>query len=62
MTDRTCATCAYRGEKIEDLASRPGYQCRRYAPRPVPNLQVTTWPHVKDDDWCGEYKKRGHDI
>ena len=61
MTDRTCAKCAYSGEEIKDSQDRQGYQCRRYAPRPAPHLKVTTWPHVKPDDWCGEYKKRGHD-
>ena len=61
MTDRKCANCAYRGVEIKDAKERPDYQCRRYAPRPTPNLQATTWPHVEADDWCGEYKKLGYD-
>ena len=55
---KACATCRYRGEPIKDVAERPGYQCRRHAPKPAYNLQVTRWPHVMADDWCGEYQPR----
>ena len=36
-------------------------QCRRSAPRLHPINQKTfmiegVWPHVRDDDWCGEFR------
>jgi hypothetical protein len=36
-------------------------QCRRSAPRLHPVNQKSfmiegVWPHVRDDDWCGEWK------
>ena len=36
-------------------------QCRRHAPMLHPINQKThmiegVWPHVRDDDWCGEWK------
>ena len=39
-------------------------QCRRMAPmlspqNAKPHMIEGVWPHVRDDDWCGEYKSVG---
>lgn len=58
----TCKTCCFY------LDPGPGYDsvCRRYPPLPLMQTgrgmvgeyhQVkSSYPHVNDDDWCGEYK------
>ena len=59
-----CTTCQFfdrhdaRG--AEGKAAQWG-QCRRSAPRlnPInakPHMIEGVWPHVRGDDWCGEYK------
>jgi hypothetical protein len=42
-------------------------QCRRMAPmlspqNAKPHMIEGVWPHVRDDDWCGEYKSVGKRI
>lgn len=42
-------------------------QCRRTAPALHPINQKTfmiegVWPHVRDDDWCGEFKASGRRV
>ena len=59
-----CVTCQYYDRR--NAASAEGRtvqwgQCRRTAPMLHPvNVKSYmiegVWPHVRDDDWCGEYR------
>jgi hypothetical protein len=54
MPNDTCETCRY----YKEIANDKGV-CRRVSPCPVDprvNGNVTTWPKVKPNDWCGEWK------
>ena len=59
-----CLTCQYfdrRNAKAKDVKSTQWGQCRRAAPmlspqNAKPHMIEGVWPHVRDDDWCGEYK------
>lgn len=65
MSRPTCTTCAFR-----DDAGGGEAICRRNPPqnglfpRPIRTLQgdavaphpVTSWPMVREDDWCGEHR------
>jgi hypothetical protein len=61
-----CLTCQYfdyHAAKSSEAQSTQWGQCRRAAPRlsPLnakPHMIEGVWPHVRDDDWCGEYKGR----
>ncbi|MFO1414162.1 MAG: hypothetical protein U1F10_09725 [Burkholderiales bacterium] len=62
MVDR-CIACNYydRGAKETDSRGVQWGQCRRQSPMLHPVNQKTymiegVWPHVRDDDWCGEWK------
>lgn len=49
---RECETCRYHDADMG--------QCRRRAPFPVqgaPN-DKPLWPHVFEDDWCGQWKAK----
>ncbi len=58
-----CVTCQYydRRNSTADGKGPMWGQCRRGAPRLHP-INVKSymiegvWPHVRDDDWCGEWK------
>lgn len=43
----TCQTCRFNTKEGE---------CRRYPP--VTTGAVTTWPLVRDPDWCGEHRAK----
>ena len=30
--------------------------CRRHAPKPPDSQAYASWPAVRPDDWCGEFK------
>ncbi len=45
-----CDTCKFYEPEEE--------QCRRNAPLPSDSGHVAIWPHVSEDDWCGEYTRR----
>lgn len=57
-----CGTCRFSREGPCDL------ECHRHAPQPrsewVPDgkaeigQEVTIWPAVDDDDWCGEWQSK----
>jgi hypothetical protein len=58
-----CIACNYydRGGKETESRGVQWGQCRRTAPLLHPINQKTymiegVWPHVRDDDWCGEWK------
>jgi len=58
-----CVACQFydRGNSQSDTRGIQWGQCRRSAPRLHPVNQKTfmiegVWPHVRDDDWCGEWK------
>lgn len=59
-----CIGCNYydrQGGKETDARGVQWGQCRRGAPMLHPINQKTymiegVWPHVRDDDWCGEWK------
>ena len=59
-----CMTCQYYDRRNASPADGKGPmwgQCRRAAPMLHP-INVKSymiegvWPHVRDDDWCGEWK------
>ena len=57
-----CETCQFYDREGESDGKGPQWgQCRRQAPRLHPvNLKTYmiegVWPHVRDDDWCGEWR------
>ena len=57
-----CVTCHYYDRRDRGEAKGPAWgQCRRTAPMLHPvNVKSYmiegVWPHVRDDDWCGEWK------
>jgi hypothetical protein len=60
MKAAACIDCEY----VEPVPAAPGLlRCRRYAPRPVPVSdpslgEMSVWPAVLPEDWCGEYLER----
>jgi hypothetical protein len=66
MTER-CRTCQYfdrNASMTKETKSTTWGQCRRMAPmlspqNTKPHMIEGVWPHVRDDDWCGEYKGLG---
>jgi len=62
-----CRTCQYfdRNHAVaKDAKSTQWGQCRRTAPalsplNQKPHMIEGVWPHVRDDDWCGEFKGLG---
>lgn len=59
-----CVACQYydrqTGKQTDSRGTQWG-QCRRSAPMLHPINQKSymiegVWPHVRDDDWCGEWK------
>jgi hypothetical protein len=56
-----CVTCAFYDRDDRDGDNPSWGQCRRTAPMLHP-VNVKTymiegvWPHVRDDDWCGEWR------
>ena len=58
-----CQGCQFydrQNAKANDASTQWG-QCRREAPRLHPinaksYMIEGVWPHVRDDDWCGEWK------
>jgi hypothetical protein len=62
---RACMNCDFAHETKHEIYSdepfESAYECRRYAPRPLPEDQAThEWPTVMPDDWCGEFAAREH--
>ncbi len=63
MADR-CSGCQYfdrTDARTAEGKSAQWGQCRRHAPALSPVNQKAhmiegVWPHVRGDDWCGEYK------
>ena len=59
-----CLSCQYfdrRNARSKDAKSTQWGQCRRSAPMlspqsAKPHMIEGVWPHVRDDDWCGEYR------
>ncbi len=59
-----CIACNYYDRQLNNQPDSRGIswgQCRRSAPMLHPINQKTfmiegVWPHVRDDDWCGEFK------
>jgi hypothetical protein len=59
-----CMVCSYYDRQAGKEADARGVQwgqCRRGAPMLHPINQKSymiegVWPHVRDDDWCGEWK------
>ena len=67
-----CRSCQFfdrnNAAAKESKATQWG-QCRRAAPvlsplNQKPHMIEGVWPHVRDDDWCGEWKVlgRSHNI
>jgi len=67
-----CVACQYydrNAAQAEDKGVRWG-QCRRSGPMVHPLSAKTymvegIWPHVRDDDWCGEWtaaKRKGESV
>lgn len=59
-----CLGCHFYDRQLNNQADSRGIQwgqCRRSAPMLHPINQKSfmiegVWPHVRDDDWCGEWK------
>jgi len=59
-----CRTCQFFDRDIaasREKKSTTWGQCRRLAPmlsphNTKPHMIEGVWPHVRDDDWCGEFK------
>lgn len=59
-----CVGCQYYDRQMAKQTDSRGIawgQCRRAAPMLHPINQKSymiegVWPHVRDDDWCGEWK------
>lgn len=59
-----CVACQFYDRGHQPQADQRGIQwgqCRRSAPHLHPVNQKSfmiegVWPHVRDDDWCGEWK------
>ena len=59
-----CVGCQYYDRQVGKQTDARGVQwgqCRRSAPALHPINQKSymiegVWPHVRDDDWCGEWK------
>jgi hypothetical protein len=59
-----CVTCQYYDRRNSSPADGKGPmwgQCRRSAPMLHPvnaksYMIEGVWPHVRDDDWCGEFR------
>ena len=59
-----CVTCQFYDRRNSERSDGKGPswgQCRRTAPALHPvNVKSYmiegVWPHVRDDDWCGEWK------
>ncbi|MEO7499462.1 MAG: hypothetical protein ABJB78_03990 [Betaproteobacteria bacterium] len=59
-----CLTCQFfdrHGARGGDGKAVQWGQCRRNAPslsplNAKPHMIEGVWPHVRGDDWCGEYK------
>ena len=59
-----CVTCQFYDRRNSERSDGKGPswgQCRRAAPALHPvNVKAYmiegVWPHVRDDDWCGEWK------
>jgi hypothetical protein len=59
-----CIGCNFYDRQVNSPADSRGSswgQCRRMAPMLHPINQKSfmiegVWPHVRDDDWCGEWK------
>jgi len=59
-----CLGCHFYDRQLNNQTDSRGIQwgqCRRSAPRLHPINQKSfmiegVWPHVRDDDWCGEWK------
>ena len=47
-----CKACLFFGNNLE---GRKGY-CKRYPPQPVGEGNISKYPIVYQDDWCGEYR------
>ena len=64
MTVDKCVNCQFydrHATRHSDSAGVQWGQCRRAAPRLQPvnaksHMIEGVWPHVRDDDWCGELK------
>ena len=62
-----CRSCQFfdRNNAVaKDSKSTQWGQCRRGAPslsplNQKPHMIEGVWPHVRDDDWCGEFKGLG---
>lgn len=67
--DKCIGCCFYDRQHGNNTDSRgvSWGQCRRTAPALHPINQKTfmiegVWPHVRDDDWCGEFKGSGRRV
>lgn len=60
---RTCETCRYAAVGIS--AKDDHRLCRRRAPVVVScgidGVPYAIWPEVGEQDWCGEFERRGRD-
>jgi hypothetical protein len=62
-----CRSCQFfdRNSAVaKESKSTQWGQCRRSAPtlsplNQKPHMIEGVWPHVRDDDWCGEFKGLG---
>jgi len=61
--DKCIGCCYYDRQNVSNADTRgvSWGQCRRTAPALHPINQKAfmiegVWPHVRDDDWCGEFK------
>lgn len=60
-----CVACQYYDRQLGKTTDGKGVmwgQCRRTAPMLHPIVAKSymiegVWPHVRDDDWCGEWKQ-----
>jgi hypothetical protein len=57
---QNCINCEYsKNTNTPEHPEQVELICRRYAPAPRDTSQFSTWPQVKQGDWCGEYKPVG---
>ncbi len=57
MKKESCKSCRFYYKQSLEHGNR--YLCRRHPPQFCSNEGHQDRPQVSEDDWCGEYKRKG---
>lgn len=54
-TGECCAKCRF----VADRDQNNKFECHRYPPVSLVEVgvTVTSWPRIRPNDWCGEYRR-----